>query len=131
MAILCGVDIVEIDRVKRVIDKRGQAFVKKVFTRREIEYCEGKKISKYHSYSARFAAKEAVAKALGTGFGKGSGLKDGLKDIEILNDESGKPYVVLSGKFQECFKSLNGKSISLSMSHCKNYAVAHVIVEAL
>jgi holo-[acyl-carrier protein] synthase len=127
LAILCGVDIVEIDRVKMVIGKRGQAFIRKVFTRREIEYCERKKIGKYHSYSARFAAKEALAKALGTGIGKGAGLKD----IEILNDESGKPYVVLSGKFQECFKSLNGKSISLSMSHCKNYAIAHVIVETL
>ncbi|NLC68777.1 MAG: holo-ACP synthase [Clostridiaceae bacterium] len=125
MAILCGVDIVEIDRVKRAIDKRGQAFLGKAFTLREVEYCEEKRVGKYHSYSARFAAKEAVAKALGTGIGKGAGLKD----IEILNDESGKPYVFLSGKFREYFVSLNGKSISLSMSHCKNYAVAFAIVE--
>ena len=125
MAILCGVDIIEIDRVKKAMDKGGQAFINKIFTKGEIEYCESKKAGKYQSYSARFAAKEALAKALGTGIGKGIGLKD----IEVLNDGFGKPYIVLSGKFRGYFMALNGKSISLSMSHCKYYAIAHVIIE--
>lgn len=125
MAVLCGVDIIKIERIRNAFEKRGQVFKKKVFTEKEIIYCESKKSTKYHSYSARFAAKEALAKALGTGISKG--VK--LKDIEILNDLNGKPYIVLEGKTKEHFKGIKGKNISLSLSHCKDHAVAYVIIE--
>ncbi|NSW92226.1 MAG: holo-ACP synthase [Firmicutes bacterium] len=125
MAILCGVDIIEVERIKKAFEKRGQAFVNRVFTEREIEYCESKKANKYQSYSVRFAAKEALVKALGTGISRGVDLKD----IEVLNDGYGKPYIVLTGKTKGYFSALNGKDISLSMAHCKCYAVAYVIIE--
>ncbi len=125
MSVLCGVDIVEIERIKNVFEKQGQAFRNRVFTEKEIAYCESKKVTKYQSYSARFAAKEALVKALGTGVSKGIVLKD----IEVLNDMYGKPYVVLNGRAKEHFNALKGKSISLSLSHCKSYAVAYVIIE--
>lgn len=125
MAILCGVDIIEIDRIKKAFERRGQTFRNRIFTKREIEYCESKKITKYQSYSARFAAKEALVKALGTGVSKGIELID----IEILNDKLGRPYIVLKRKAEEHFTILKGKTISLSLSHCKNYAVAYVVIE--
>lgn len=127
MAILCGVDIIEIDRIKEAFEKGGQAFKNRVFTESEIAYSESKKAMKYQSYSARFAGKEALAKALGTGISKGIGLKN----IEVLNNGSGKPYAVLTGQAKERFTDLNGKNISLSLSHCKKYAIAYVIIETM
>jgi holo-[acyl-carrier protein] synthase len=114
LAVLCGVDIIEIERIKNAFEKQGQAFRNRAFTEKEIAYCESKKITKYRSYSARFAAKEALVKALGTGISKGILLKD----IEVLN-----------GKAKEHFIALKGKNISLSLSHCESYAVAYVIIE--
>ena len=125
MGILCGVDIVEVQRIKQSFETLGDSFRDRIFTRAEIEYCEGKKAVKYQSYAARFAAKEAVSKAFGTGIGE----KVGWKDIEVLNDDSGKPYVVLSAKGRKVFDEINASNISLSLSHCKNYAVAYAVVE--
>jgi holo-[acyl-carrier protein] synthase len=93
-----GTDIVEIDRVKDAME-RTPTFKTRVFTEREIAYVEKKKMA-YHSYAARFAAKEAVSKAVGTGIRGFSVL-----DIEILNDELGKPYVILHNKL----KTKNGR----------------------
>jgi len=125
MGILCGVDIVEVDRIRHSLEKLGESFKSKVFTAREVEYCENKKAAKYQSYAARFAAKEAVSKAFGTGIGE----KIGWKDIEVVNDADGKPYVELSDKGKEFLATLNASSISLSLSHCKSYAVAYAIIE--
>ncbi len=125
MAVLCGVDIVEIDRIRHSFDTSGESFRNRVFTENEINYCEGKKVVKYESYAARFAAKEAVSKAFGTGISKG--IK--WRDIEILNDPQGKPYVVLSEKARELYEEMNAKGLSLSLSHCKSYAVAYAVIE--
>jgi phosphopantetheine--protein transferase-like protein len=76
MGLHCGVDIIEIDRVKKAVDSGGKAFKDRVFTEREIMYCEARKAAKYQSYAARFAAKEAVSKAFGTGISAGFLLKD-------------------------------------------------------
>ena len=118
-------DIVEIDRMQQSVDSGGNAFRDRVFTEREIAYCESKKQMKYQSYAVRFAAKEAVSKAFGTGIGE----KVGWKDIEVTNDASGKPSVVLYGKARELFEAMGGKSLAVSLSHCKSYAVAHVVLE--
>jgi holo-[acyl-carrier protein] synthase len=125
MAIFCGVDIVEIDRIKHSFDTCGVEFKNRVYTENESDYCESRKAVKFESYSARFAAKEAVSKAFGTGIG--SGIK--WKDIEILNDEHGKPYVVLADRAKEIYEEMRGSGISISLSHCKHYAVAYVVIE--
>jgi holo-[acyl-carrier protein] synthase len=125
MAIFCGVDIIEIDRLKKSISEQ-KGFRDRVFTDGEINYCENRNKAKYESYAARFAAKEAVAKALG------KGIADGLewKQIEVLSNELGKPYVVLSRRALELFNEMGGKSMDISLSHCNEYAVAYVVIDA-
>jgi holo-[acyl-carrier protein] synthase len=125
MSVHCGVDIIEIDRVKKSVDELA-GFKSRVFTEKEIAYCEGRNKAKYESYAARFAAKEAVLKALGTG------LADGVewKHIEISNDERGKPVVLLTRRALDIFREMNGKSIDISLSHCSAYAVAYAVIES-
>ncbi len=124
MGLHCGVDIVETERLEKSFSLKGDIFRNKVFTEKEIEYCEAKKAGKYQSYAARFAAKEAVSKALGTGISGGIGLKD----IEVSKDANGRPGVLLSGKAKAVFEEMQGTDISLSLSHCKSYAVAYCII---
>lgn len=126
MAVHCGVDIVEIDRIRQSFDSCGESFRDRVFTENEIKYCESKKLVRFESYAARFAAKEAISKAFGTGIGKG--IK--WKDMEILNDHQGKPYVILCDKAREIYDEMNARGISLSLSHCRSYAVAYAVIEA-
>jgi holo-[acyl-carrier protein] synthase len=125
MGVLCGIDIIEIDRIKKSIDKLGQAFVGRVFTPVEAAYCESKKAIRYKSYSARFAAKEAAAKALGTGIAEGILWTD----IEILINDRGKPCITLKGKAREIYEALGADDISVSLSHSENYAVANVVIQ--
>ena len=124
MRILCGVDIVEIERIKKVLEEYGQTFKDRVYTASEVEYCEKVKAAKYKSYAARFAAKEAVSKALGTGIAGGISLQE----IEIKNNPSGKPFVILYGKAKELYNGLASLSMDISLSHCDNYAVAYVSI---
>ena len=121
MKILCGTDIIEIDRLKKSIETLGDSFINKIFTKNEISYCESRKNAKYQSYAVRFAAKESISKVLGTGISKGVAWKD----IEIINSPSGKPEVLLHGKTKQISEELNIFSISISLSHCKDYAVAY------
>jgi holo-[acyl-carrier protein] synthase len=126
MSIYCGVDIVEVNRIKKSIETCGDEFLNRVFTDVEINYCESKKAVKFESYAARFAAKEAVSKAFGTGFS--NGLK--WTDIEIVNDEQGKPHVNLYDHAKEIYIGMNGIGISLSLTHSKEHAIAYAIIEA-
>lgn len=123
MKICCGTDIIEIERIKKSIEdeKMGKAFIEKVYTPKEIQYCESKKAQKYQHYAARFAAKEAAFKAI-------SGqLEDKYsitwKDIEISNNEQGRPKLKLMKIDLESIED-----IDLSISHCKQYAVANVTI---
>ena len=119
----CGTDIVEIYRIKDAIEKNGDTFLNKIYTKNEIEYCESHNSNKYQHYAARFATKEAVSKALGTGFvGEFS-----WTEIEVKNDDLGRPSVVLTGKALELFNKLNMKELSVSISHCKEYAISVVV----
>lgn len=124
MAILCGVDIIEISRLKKSIDELDQ-FKHRVFTDQEISYCEKRNKARYESYAARFAAKEAVMKALGTG------LANGLewKQIEVLNDAMGKPHVSLSQRALEVYNEIGARSIDVSLSHCGEYAIAYAVID--
>ena len=119
MKIRTGVDIIEMERVKNSIEETGGKFCEKVYTKREIEYCESKKIQKYQHYAARFSAKEAIFKAISLDLKNKYDID--WKDIEILNDESGRPYVNILKQDIEI------NSIDISISHCKEYAVASVI----
>ena len=121
MVLGLGIDIIEIERVKKSIEKYGDKFLDKVFTEGEIIYCN-KKLNKYQHYAARFAAKEAVYKALV------SGWKEGLrwKDIEIQNDSSGMPSVNTSGKLHS-FLSDN-MQLRISISHSENYVTSVAII---
>jgi len=113
-----GTDIIEISRIETSIN-RTKTFKEKVYTKNEIEHIEKKK-HPYASYAGRFAAKEAVSKAFGTGVYGFS-----LSDIEILNDEMGKPYVTLYNTIKEKAKGL---TIQISISHSREYAVSTVII---
>lgn len=111
-----GCDIIEVSRIKEVLEKHGQHFKDRTFTKSEQAYCDSKREPERH-YAVRFAAKEAVAKALGCGFGK----ELSFLDIEISRTETGKPLAALT----ESAKSHhNDPDILISLSHCKEYAQA-------
>lgn len=116
-----GCDLAEVARIAKAIERKG--FLQRVFTPKEIAYCESRGQQRAQSYAARFAAKEAVLKALGTGLRGGS-----LLEIEIENDALGKPQVQVSGYFQQLAASKGGKQWELALSHVKEYALAHVIL---
>lgn len=118
-----GNDIIEVARVKKAIDK-DNGFREKIFSPREIELCESKS-NKYQSYAARFAAKEAFMKALKTGWAEGITWSE----IEILNSESGAPYLNLLNDTEKFAGKLNIKHLHISLSHLKEYAIAEVILE--
>ncbi|OGL45183.1 MAG: holo-[acyl-carrier-protein] synthase [Candidatus Schekmanbacteria bacterium RBG_13_48_7] len=120
-----GTDIIEVARVEQQI-KNNEGFKEKIFTSKEIEYCETKK-NRSQNYAARFAAKEAFFKAIGTGW------RGGLRycEIEIMNDKLGKPGIVLHGKTKEYIANKGKFNINVSMSHVKTVAIATVILEAI
>lgn len=121
MKVKCGTDIVEIERIKDSIEKLGDKFLNKIYTDEEINYCESKGKQKYQHYAARFAVKEAAFKAVS------ESIEDKYsvcwKDFETLNDKNGRPILNLLG--------INTKKIAnidVSISHCKKYATANVVI---
>ncbi len=118
-----GIDIIEVARIEKALS-RDIGFRDKIFTPVEIEYCESKK-HKYENYAARFSAKEAMLKALGTGWRYGIRFAD----IEVWNDELGKPHIRLFGKAKELTGILSVSEIHVSLSHLKETATAIVIIE--
>ena len=121
-----GTDIVNIKRMEKSLKRNGKIFKGKIFSKREIVYCD-KKNNPYPFYAKRFAAKEALSKALGTGIRKGINLKN----IEISNDARGKPSIVLKGStYNYLRKRIKNKkyNIYLSLSDDKPWAQATVII---
>ena len=116
-----GIDIVDVQRMKEALDAQGAALMKKMFTEREIAYCKSKKRPHEH-FAARFAAKEAVSKAMKTGW---SG-KFRWKDVEVANEPSGEPRIVL---YDFVASMLAHSTIHLSLSHTKTTVVAFVVIE--
>ena len=126
MIITNGIDIIDIRRIKKTIDRFGYQFKKRCFTHNEIIRSENK-IKSSESYAKRYAAKEACAKALGTGLARGVFWKD----IEVQNDKFGKPKIKLHNnalKHLEVLVKNNEYSIEVSLSDEKNYAIANVII---
>ena len=127
MAILgTGIDIVENYRLKKILQKKKSNFKKKIFTINEVAYCE-KKSNSISCYAKRFAAKEAFVKALGIGFRKNINFKD----VEVLNNNYGKPYIsinkIIANKIKTLFK-VKKFNILLSISDEKKYSIASVII---
>ncbi len=120
MKIKTGTDIIEIDRIKESIESTEGKFCERVYTENEIKYCESKNMQKYQHYAGRFAVKEAVFKAISQSLENKYDIS--WKDIEVLNDNNGRPYVNI-------LKSdIKFNDIDISISHCKKYAVANVVV---
>ncbi|ACA45200.1 holo-ACP synthase [Clostridium botulinum] len=118
-----GTDITEIRRIEKAIT-RNKNFINKLFTKNEMDLWE-KKNFKLEFIAGRFAAKEAISKALGTG------IRDfNFKDIEIINNELGKPQVILKPKAEDIIRKISQSyKIHLSISHEKEYAIAYALLE--
>ena len=116
-----GVDIIEIYRIKELLEKNPR-FLERTFTNNEVEYFKSKGL-KAETVAGNFAAKEAISKSIGTGIRKFS-----LRDIEVLRDELGKPIVKTYNNFKQICIDYNVSEIKVSISHCKDYAIANAIV---
>ena len=123
MIVGTGIDIVEVFRMRDAISKWGDNFLTKVFTDKEIRYSNSKRFAPQH-FAARFAAKEAVVKA----FGVARKYPLNWTDIEIFNDEEGKPVILFSNDALKLKKRKKVDEVVVSMSHSKNYAVANAIL---
>ncbi len=124
MIIGIGVDIVEVARIRRLIERHGPRFTEKVYRPAEIEACE-QRAGRMEEYSGRWAAKEAVMKAAGTGWRRGVRFQD----IEVYNLPSGKPMIRLHGVVRELIAGLGGRRLHVSISHEREYAVAFAVLE--
>lgn len=116
-----GVDVIDMQRIRKTIEEMGEPFLRKLFTSSEIAYCESKRMPHQH-FAARFAAKEAVSKALQTGW---SGVFR-WKDVEVLNEPSGAPKVLLHNDLAEVLKH---SSVHLTISHTESTVVAFAVIE--
>ena len=116
-----GVDIIEIARIERAINRWGESFLRRIYTEPELSLCRRKP----SCLAVRFAGKEAVMKALGTG---AKGIS--WREIETLAEPSGKPLVKLYGKAQTQAVSLGLSELAISLSHSREYAIAFVVGEA-
>ncbi len=120
MKLSCGTDIIEIKRIRESIEQLGDKFLKRVYTDKEIEYCENKRSQKYQHYAARFAAKEAGFKAISRKLSDKYAI--GWKNIEVVNDGNGRPQMnFLDIQISEI------EQVDVSISHCKEYATANVV----
>jgi holo-[acyl-carrier protein] synthase len=117
-----GTDIVECLRIARMIEEHGELFLQRVFTDREIRYCQGRKHSTEH-FAGRWAAKEAILKCLGTGWRRGISWTD----VEVRNEFSGQPRVHMAGAAKDHAEQLRIADILLSISHCRAYATAYAL----
>lgn len=123
MTVLPGIDLVEIERIRRVIARQGEAFLRRVFTEAERAYCDSHSDAA-PSYAARWAAKEAVAKALGTGIG----AEASLVEIEVIRLASGQPSIRLHGAAAATAAEMGVQDVRLSLTHTEHYAAAFAVV---
>jgi holo-[acyl-carrier protein] synthase len=124
MLIGTGVDLIEIERIAHSIERYGERFLHRIYTEHEIAYCNSKR-SSAESFAARFAAKEAGAKALGTGISRGVTWIE----FQIARQPGGRPVLELRGRAALLARELGVKTISLSLTHTGNLAMATVMME--
>lgn len=120
-----GTDIVECLRIRKMIERHGETFLRRVYTDREISYCHGRKRAMEH-FAGRWAAKEAIFKSLGTGWQRGLSWTD----VEIRLDPQGRPSVFVCGAARELAATRNVANILISISHCRSYATAYALAIA-
>ena len=125
MNLKTGIDIIEVNRIQKNIEKYGEKFLNRIYTNNEINYCESKKTQKFQSYAGRFAAKEAVFKALSEFLDNKFEIE--WKDIEVINDKNGRPSVNFYGILTEIITLKN--NIDVSISHIKHIAIANAIIK--
>ena len=113
-----GVDVIQIDRVRRALDRHGQRFLRRVYTPEEAAFCRGR----VHELAARFSAKEATMKALGTG---ARGV--GWREIEVLPNRRGKPLIYLYGRARRRADAIGLRSIDVTLTHDGGIAIAVVM----
>jgi len=124
MIVGTGIDIVEIARFRKVLERLKDRFILRVFTPAEQKYCNAHRDPSPH-YAARFAAKEALFKALGTGWARGVTWRD----VEVVRERQDAPSLVLHGEAQRLSESMGTHKVHLSLSHSEQWAVAMVILE--
>lgn len=124
MIIGIGIDLMEVERMKKAIERHKDTFKQCVFSDEEQKYCE-KDVHLFQHYAARFAAKEAFTKAIGTGQQQGVVLRN----IVVKNGGNGNPEIYLEGRAKEVYEQIGGKKIHLNLSHTEQYAVAVVVIE--
>ena len=122
-----GIDVIEVERIERALTRprTGERLRTRVFTPREIAYCESRGVPRYQSYAARFAAKEAAMKAMGTGWNRNVGWSE----IEVVRERGQAPTIALHGKSAEFARRRNINRFHLSITHTAKEAIAHVIAE--
>jgi len=125
MIVGTGIDIAEVPRIARSIERFGARFLERIFTEGEMRYCDAK-ANRVERYAVRFAAKEAAMKALGTGWNHGVRWRD----CEVVRMPGGRPTMKFHGKAAEFAGRLGAKNISLSLTHTKEQAFAQVILES-
>lgn len=124
MIVGSGIDLTEIDRIQRSIERFGARFLDRVYTKAEQAYCQRKR-NAAESFAARFAAKEAGAKALGTGIGYGVTWRE----IEVVREASGRPTIQFHGRAAQIAKHLGATHAALSLTHTAQLASASVVLE--
>jgi holo-[acyl-carrier protein] synthase len=117
-----GTDIIECPRIGKMIENHGELFLRRVYTQREIRYCQARKHAIEH-FAGRWAAKEAILKAIGTGRSRGIAWTN----IEVRNDQDGRPRVLVCGAAKETARNRGIGDILISISHCRTYATAYAM----
>jgi holo-[acyl-carrier protein] synthase len=120
-----GTDIIECPRIGKMIEQHGEFFLRRVYTPREIRYCQSRKHAIEH-FAGRWAAKEAILKAMGTGWSKGIAWTD----IEIRSGQGQRPEVMVGGVAKEVTRERQIGEILVSISHCRTYATAYAMALA-
>jgi holo-[acyl-carrier protein] synthase len=124
MIVGTGIDITEVSRIAAAITRFGDRFLQRVYTPREIKYCQSKRNAS-ERFAARFAAKEAAMKAIGTGLRRGVTWQD----VEVGHEPGGRPTIIFTGKAAEFADRLGAKRVALSLTHIADTAMAQVILE--
>ena len=120
-----GTDIVECPRIGKMIEQYGELFLRRIYTPREIRYCQSRKHAIEH-FAGRWAAKEAILKAMGTGWSRGISWTD----LEVRDDENGQPHVMICGVAKDIARQREIADVLISISHCRTYATAYAVALA-
>jgi holo-[acyl-carrier protein] synthase len=122
MIVGTGIDLIEVDRIRRAVERHGDRILARLFTPAELAYCQAGGKAQFHRMAARFAAKEAALKAIGLGL---SGVK--WTEVEVVRLPSGQPSLRLSDRLTQIAAERSIRSFQLSLSHAQAYAIAQVV----